>query len=248
MGRNVVVQGNVIENIYRLGIYVDNSENVTVDGNFMYCVSKPTSLALGLSAENYSSFNWTNILRNITFSNNISSGCKGFASWKATNTPPTNIRIVNNTLVNTRSDYGGLALYSIAGQSFYIADNIWSGKVWIQSNMGITRLNDVMQSAVSFAGGPVSDPTGFRLAADVPGVDTGLTLDFGGNARSLPMSVGAWEYDGLPVTSSVTPTRTRTPTPVITPNTVTPTPIITDVCILVRYAYGQAMADVIACP
>jgi hypothetical protein len=138
---------------------------------------------------------WTNVFTDVTFSNNIANGCGGIHYWRDDNTnfPATNLKIINNTVANNPSGTG-IYIESIMGQSLVILNNL--ADYSFTSEAGITQSNNIMAGVDIFIGGSVSDPNSVKLKSDIPGVDTGVRDDFGGNARTLPLSVGAWEFGG----------------------------------------------------
>jgi hypothetical protein len=222
MGKNVIVKNNIVEDSFLLSYYVDNSENVLVDSNFTYCTKYPQAKAIAIGAERYGSeWNWTNVLKNVTIQNNISNGCMGIYGWYGdTPTIPTNIKIQNNTMMNVKTG-GGIAIASVSGQTYTILNNVYSGAWWIASMTGVTASNNIVQGSL-LAGGDITNPLSAKLVTDKTGIDSGLQVDFSGNARSLPMSVGAWEYDGTYVTP-LPPTVTGSPAPATTTGTPSPT-------------------------
>jgi hypothetical protein len=195
MGKNVVIKNNVAKDLYRVGYYIDNSSNVLVDKNIAWCETNRDSTAFAGSVEPYPMYAWTNVFTDVTFSNNIANGCSGIQYWRDDNTnfPATNLKIINNTVANIPSGTG-IYIESIMGQSLILLNNLASYS--FTSEAGITQSNNIAADKDTFIGGSVSDPNSVKLRSEIDGIDTGVRDDFGGHARTLPLSVGAWEFGG----------------------------------------------------
>lgn len=225
MGKNVVIKNNMAKDIYRLGYYVDNSSNVLIDKNMAWCTTNRTYTAFAGSVEPYPMYTWTNVFKDITFSNNISNGCGGIHYWKtSTKFPASNLKIINNSIANNPSGTG-IYIENIAGQSIIIQNNVSSYDT--AASAGTTQSNNFAPGPDTFVGGSVGDPNSMKLKSNIAGTDSGLRDDFGGNARTLPLSIGAWELDGQVATNTpVTPSSTSSVTATVTA-TNTPTPTAT---------------------
>lgn len=208
--KNGRIVGNLVHDIFRLGIYVDawdqTIENIQVIGNIVYNCKQ----GIALSSEA------GGLLRNILVYNNVTYDNRNYGivvpAWVA-NGPRENIRIINNTVYSNSS--GGISIgtsnaYRIEIQNNIVADN--GGSAINAANVGV--ISNASNNLVSgrslgnvLSGTITGDPRfvnaaggDFRLATGSPAIDRGLTIadvpdDFNGTLRPLGgvYDIGAFE-------------------------------------------------------
>jgi|GEM_PF-6408518 len=228
MGKTALVRNNKAYDNYSANFYIDNSSNVTINGNLGYCTGNPlfarngspaSAFLIGEEAGSPWYDGWGPQLINLTITNNISNGCSYFGYWgsdQPTNGGLKGAIIANNTVLNV---YNGKSAFYIgsspANSNIKIINNIATGA--ISNGTGITVSNNVF--SVSFATTPnPSNPTTFTPATTATNIidkatANGLTSDYFGRARpsgSAP-DIGAIEVgSSSTVIASSTPIATPT--------------------------------------
>lgn len=201
MTNNSVIQNNTIRSSWAVGIYLDNVSNIVVDKNFITCSdsqywrNSTGSPSIAGHTETYSG--WSNRFNNISIKNNIVVGCDGFAYW-GDQTRPTNTLVANNTFVNTNNvgtyiEGNGVGI-TYKNNITKNAPNLPSGVVYSNNHL-IT--NDTFLTTPS-----TSDPETTKLKNNIIGTNVDISDDFGGNLRTNPPTVGAWQYVPAPTTTN----------------------------------------------
>jgi parallel beta-helix repeat protein len=138
-GTNSTVRNNTFYNNFAVNIYIDNSHDVVVDRNFVYCTNnsgfefndsdrrgqKPNGIAMG--EEQYDG--WGAQLANIRFTNNIVSNCQsGIRYWSAdvSGGGLKNIFIAHNTFYQNDRDIS-LSYEPTKQQGTVVTSNLVSG-------------------------------------------------------------------------------------------------------------------------
>lgn len=232
---NGVARGNEVFDNFSVGIYLDNAQYTTIDGNFVYSSGDTRYYRGGFPAAGIGTANET---------------------YRTAN-PLTNITITNNIVVDTRWGFyygayesgGGLKNSTIANNTFYRAtaamvwlendshaNNIVQSNIFHQSGGGVMLLGTAAGStfrannwyggtagAAAGANDVIADPRlvnpGGRSAADYkltdgsPDVQKGVDLpvianDFFGAPRAARFDIGAHQLSG----TTVPPPDTQGPT------------------------------------
>jgi len=172
-GKNITINNNRVYDNFSVNIYLDHSDTVNVEKNFITCDKTATTWfrqsapATGiLIGEEYYA-GWDVPLANLTIKNNISFGCKGLNFYGVesgvVNPGLIGANISNNTIWGI---YGGGSAIKISSQPYnsniIIKDNIVGGSV--STGTGITATNNL--SSVTFASTPSLDSIdSFRLSS-----------------------------------------------------------------------------------
>lgn len=190
---------------YSGNFYIDNSKDVTLDGNFSYCTnntkfyrdSKPARSYM-VGEEYYSS--WGAQLSNATMINNLALGCRGlgFNGSKVSGGLKGGL-IAHNTLWGIVPAGSSAVYFASAPQTsnVRIYNNILNGSISLDSSAGITSGNNL--ASPTFQTAPAINPDSFQLAANSAGInagaaDLGVTGDYYGNIRDSQPDSGAYEY------------------------------------------------------
>lgn len=229
LSKYTLIEGNELSDNFSVGIYVDNSRNVTVNANLMYSTGNSRYYRQGYPASGMATAN--------EFYNRA--------------LPSTDNTFTNNIVINSRWGFfygaydagGGLRNAVVANNTFYKAE---STMIWIEDDahknnvfennifyqLGGRGMLDVHGGGVTFKtnvwyGAPVSiatandvladpkfvNPGGFKASdykltnaspALTAGVDLSsmVTKDFFGTRRLVKFDIGAHQFTG---TSAVTP-------------------------------------------
>lgn len=217
---NVLVQANEVSDSFSVGIYLDNAQYTTVDGNFVYSTGNSRYFRSGYPASGIATANET----------------------YATANPLTDVKITNNIVVDARYGFyygafeagGGLKNTTVANNTFYKArtamvwleadahaNNAFQNNIFFQAGGGVMHTGTVAGSTfrnnnwyggnagvAAGLGDIIGDPKlinagglradDYKLAALSPSVHTaadisGLAKDFWGNTRSAAYDIGAHE-------------------------------------------------------
>lgn len=201
--------GNTVANAFSANVYIENSQNGVIDGNFIYTTADwnlaqrpPRGLAIG--NEDYSSQGWTNIgVNTVRISNNIIYKCQPIMSIDISGLRAKTIAVYNNTIVDTvwdcRIESGGTMKNNIITSGM---SSTASGFDDASHNCFPTGSRpwgtNVVVTDPQFAGSSRSAPSDFKLSPTSPLVGAGIiipqvTHDFERSLRPNPPSVGAFE-------------------------------------------------------
>lgn len=217
---NVLVQANEVSDSFSVGIYLDNAQYATVDGNFVYSTGNSRYFRSGYPASGIATAN---------------------ESYSTTN-PLTDLQITNNIVVDARYAFyygafeagGGLKNTTVANNTFYKArtamvwleadahaNNAFQNNIFFQAGGGLMHTGTVSGSTfrnnnwfggnagvAAGSGDIIGDPKlanagglradDYKLAALSPSIHTAVdvasvTKDFWGNTRSAAYDIGAHE-------------------------------------------------------
>jgi hypothetical protein len=239
-GADALVRNNFVYNNYAVNIYVDNSYNVLVENNFAYCTPNSgyerdghAAAAFGMEEEDYP--NWGAQLHDVTWQNNIATGCyRGFYYWRSdvAGTGLQNVKIIHNTLVNMTHNTMAIETTPshsnnlIANNIFYQDDNSFG---YLDSTAGFSvhhNLFNTQPSDTNLRGsndvyanpelvGNQTHPNYYKISSSSPainqGASLGVTQDFWGTIRDSQPDMGANEFSST-VETSPSPTATASPT------------------------------------
>lgn len=231
---DVLVKGNRVHHVPRVGIYVDaykgNTYNIVIDGNIVHD-NQRTGIAVEAEQSGYELSNVV-IVNNVIY-NNARSGIV-LGDWGQGDLR--NIAIVNNTVVQNGigTGHGGIALWNSRARNVIVRNNILSqnGRFTIEvqgtplteatithnvldgfrNGANETRGADYVEGDPRFVNASAFD---FRLLADSPAINAGTPLDapdhdFADTTR--PQGTG-WDIGAYEVSGAVNPPPSPTPTP-----------------------------------
>lgn len=234
MTKGATIQKNYVDTAYAVGIYVDNSDNIKVDKNFIYCVDPAFmrngtySASIAMSNEDYSYLGWSGgILGNIYITNNLIYQCSGISYWKDLNYGIKNLYISHNSFWNTSGNAAIGVEYASGQTNINITNNILKGSVWVENTSGgVINSNNQQASLNIYKQTPDLYPENWSLLKEISVPYVNVDDDFLGNSRYSVYSIGAIQYLNSITPTYQIPTNTFTSTPVITytnTKTVTPT-------------------------
>ncbi|MBN1773311.1 MAG: right-handed parallel beta-helix repeat-containing protein [Deltaproteobacteria bacterium] len=220
-GSNVAVRENRVYDNFSVNIYIDNSYEVTVEGNFTFCTEGSgyeregrRATAISLGEEFYDG--WGAQLHDVVVRNNIAWSCdRGFGYWGSdVGGDFRDVAIVHNTFWGSVTtalsiEHGALPAHGIAiagnlvGQpddrlawiddaaGFELSGNFWAGTPPATASGPGDRSGDP-----GFAAEPAATAASFRLgessaARDGAEARTDAPVDFEGTARSTVESPAA---------------------------------------------------------
>ena len=143
MSFNVLIENNVIHDNHAVNIYIDNSHNVEVLNNNVYCTKttdNPAGIALG--EESYSG--WGAQLKDVIISGNDVTNCStGVAAFTSNvGGTLTNVTISNNFIPSGQSK--GVSLDNSKNLNVSIINNTYYNQPWIRSTAGVTLSGNVV--------------------------------------------------------------------------------------------------------
>jgi len=265
------VYGNHVDNLNRVGIYVDaEAEHLFDIAVYQNVVHDIPAMGFSLASEQGGLLENVRLYNNIAYNNLV--GLWLSACCIATH-PFTDITIINNTFAyNGRDTWGGgIGIENTQVQNVVIRNNISSQNIYSQMaadpsvlpaltvDHNLTAGNrdpefefygvdDLVNVSPSFVNPLMRD---YRLLAGSPAINQGSPNgapfdDFDGLARDAQPDIGAYEWRQPEPTGTPTITRTPASTPTSTP-TVTATPTATPGCFHDVNANGIVdVADIVA--
>jgi hypothetical protein len=217
--KNITVTNSTIKDAYSIGFYIDNSSYVTFENNFAYCsgdarfkrsngeVMTAFSMATEKIERWYPTLVYGPQLNNARIVNNISYGCIGISMWGTEYAG-----VADNGLINSLIAHNTI-LASPKTTSIYLASGI--------THKNVRVINNLVGGTISLPTGAVGSgnltkisyvPSTYSPTAIKPtiGVNKGVviadvTKDFGGATRDKLPDVGAWEINGIVVTTTAQP-------------------------------------------
>jgi parallel beta-helix repeat protein len=225
-GKTNEVKGNTVYDNWSINLYTDNTEQLLVDGNFIYATAqsgflKQGARPLGILIEDTGYGSGAKSAKGV-YVNNIVAGCELNLAWYndgLTGTGLKSVVIGNNTLVQAVKY--GIAIEKGSHSGTTIANNIvvqsntqvidiadvtgltFSNNNWLGGGAGIAAGKDDVVQNCQLADINSTSPAGFKISANSPCKDKGIPLaqaktDFFGAKRPAGSAhdIGAHEVGG----------------------------------------------------
>jgi hypothetical protein len=218
-----LASGNTIYDNYSVNLYLDNASNITVSRNFIYWSGDPQFVrhddhhgptGIQLAQENHYTFSVA--LENEVIVDNVIVNCTGgilYGNYQGNGGLHDSV-VAGNTVYAVDAGLGTLTIQSPSPETNVRAfDNIFVGSnVVAPGDAGVSYDHNLFFHSAPGAAQSPSDPTGDPLFSNGGGLtpsdyqiqngspaagagvaSTDLSVDFSGQARPTPPSVGAWE-------------------------------------------------------
>lgn len=210
--KNAVIEGNIVDNPFNVGIYMDNSAAITIARNFVR-VSRGmhggTGSGVTMGTEPYASWGLApSPSRDITVTNNVIVAGGGVGWWSSSDTSQANtydrVRVLHNTVIATSRGALGFSavgggrpaptacaarnnVFAQAGGSGLGGASAWTlaSNAWLNgAKPPVTAPSDVTIAAALGTVGAAADVAALAASVGAGEAGTGVTLDFACKARS----------------------------------------------------------------